>query len=112
VASELKQNTSVRLALKSRVFFGLWLASVVSGVCVAAHDTVATWLMNTSGSSTLLLPLMATAASLPFFLFTFPAGALADLSNGKKSTIVETVHNMLYVSNHNIIHSISYNIDS
>jgi MFS family permease len=24
---------------------------------------------------------MATAASLPFFLFTFPAGALADLMN-------------------------------
>jgi hypothetical protein len=38
VASELKQNTSGRLALKNRVFFGLWLASVVSGVCVAAHD--------------------------------------------------------------------------
>jgi MFS family permease len=80
VASEL-QNTSVWLALKNRVFFGLWLSSVVSGVCVAAHDTVATWLMNTSSSSTLLLSLMATAASLPFFLFTFPAGALADLSN-------------------------------
>ena len=76
MASELKQNTSVWLALKNRVFFGLWLASVVSGVCVAAHDTAATWLMNTSGSSTLLLSLMATAASLPFFLFTFPAGAL------------------------------------
>jgi len=38
VASELKQNTSVWLALKNRVFCGLWLASVVSGVCVAAHD--------------------------------------------------------------------------
>jgi MFS family permease len=81
VASELTQNTSVWLALKNRVFFGLWLASVVSGVCVAAHETAATWLMNTSGSSTLLLSLMATAASLPFFLFTLPAGALADLSN-------------------------------
>jgi MFS family permease len=81
VASELKQNTSVWLALRNRVFSGLWLASVVSGVCVAAHETVATWLMKTSGSSTLLLSLMATAASLPFFFFTLPAGALADLSN-------------------------------
>jgi MFS family permease len=81
VANELEQNTSVWLALKNRVFLGLWLASVVSGVCVAAHDMAATWLMNTSGSSTLLLSLMATAASLPFFFFTFPAGALADLSD-------------------------------
>jgi MFS family permease len=79
--SEPKQNASVWLALKNRVFFGLWLASVVSGVCVAAHDTAATWLMNISGSSTLLLSLMATAASLPFILFTLPAGALADLSD-------------------------------
>jgi MFS family permease len=81
VANELEQNTSVWLALKNRVFLGLWLASVVSGVCVAAHDMAATWLMNTSGSSTLLLSLMATAASLPFFFFTFPAGALGDLSD-------------------------------
>src|ERR1700722_17176870 len=76
-----REDTSVWLALKNRVFLALWLASVGSGVCVAAHDTAATWLMNTSGSSTFLLSLMATAASLPFFLFTLPAGALADLSN-------------------------------
>jgi MFS family permease len=81
VASEAKQNTSVWLALKNRVFCGLWLASVVSGVCVAAHETAALWLMNVSRSSTLFLSLMATAASLPFFLFTLPAGALADLGN-------------------------------
>jgi MFS family permease len=76
-----KEDTSVWLALKNRVFLALWLASVGSGVCVAAHDTAATWLMNSSGSSTLTLSLMATAASLPFFLFTLPAGAIADLTN-------------------------------
>jgi MFS family permease len=48
---------------------------------VSAHDTAATWLMSASGASSLLLSLMATAASLPFFLFTLPAGAVADLSN-------------------------------
>jgi MFS family permease len=37
--------------------------------------------MSASGASSLLLSLVATAASLPFFLFTLPAGALADLSN-------------------------------
>jgi MFS family permease len=55
--------------------------SVVSGVCVSAHDTAATWLMNASGASPLLLSLMATAASLPFFLLSLPAGAVADLTN-------------------------------
>jgi MFS family permease len=69
------------LALRNPVFAGLWVPSVISGVCVSAHDTAATWLMNGLGASPLLLSLMATAASLPFFLFTLPAGAIADLSN-------------------------------
>jgi MFS family permease len=81
VASEPKQNTSIWLALRNPAFRTLWLPSVVSGVCVAAHDTAATWQMNALGASPLLLSLIATAASLPFFLFTLPAGALADLSN-------------------------------
>jgi len=79
-----KLNTSVWLALENRVFAGLWVASVVSGVCISAHDTAATWLMNSLGASPLLLSLMATAASLPFFLFTLPAGAIADLTDRRK----------------------------
>ena len=81
MASEPKQNTSIWLALRNPAFVGLWLPSVVSGVCVSAHDTAATWLMNALGASPLLLSLIATAASLPFFLFTLPAGAIADLGN-------------------------------
>jgi MFS family permease len=81
VISEPKQNTSIWLAVRNPAFVGLWLPGVVSGVCVAAHDTAATWQMNALGASPLLLSLIATAASLPFFLFTLPAGALADLSN-------------------------------
>src|ERR1700739_1236636 len=81
VISEPKQTTSIWLAVRNPAFVGLWLPGVVSGVCVAAHDTAATWLMNALGASPLLLSLIATAASLPFFLFTLPAGALADLRN-------------------------------
>src|SRR5260370_34137799 len=77
MASEPKQNTSVWLALRNPAFVALWLPSVVSGVCVAAHDTAATWLMNALGASPLLLSLIATAASLPFFLFTLPSGPAA-----------------------------------
>jgi MFS family permease len=87
VASEPKQNTSIWFALKNPGFAGLWIPSVVSSVCVAAHDTAATWLMNELGASPLLLSLIATAASLPFFLLTFPAGALADLGNRRKLLI-------------------------
>jgi MFS family permease len=87
VVSKPKQNTSIWLALRNPAFVGLWFPSVVSGVCVAAHDTAATWLMNALGASPLLLSLIATAASLPFFLFTLPAGALADLSNRRNLLI-------------------------
>jgi MFS family permease len=87
VTSEPKQNTSIWLALRNPAFVGLWVPSVVSGVCVAAHDTAATWLMNSLGASPLLLSLIASAASLPFFLFTLPAGALADLGNRRNLLI-------------------------
>jgi MFS family permease len=87
VAREPKQNTSVWLALRNPAFVWLWLPSVVSGVCVSAHDTAGTWLMNALGASPLLLSLIATAASLPFFVFTLPAGALADLSDRKNLLI-------------------------
>jgi MFS family permease len=90
VATEAKQNTSIWLALRNPAFSGLWLPSVVSSVCVGAHDTAATWLMNGLGASPLLLSLIATAASLPFFLLTLPAGALADLSN--RRTILISVY--------------------
>src|SRR6202163_2196308 len=77
-------STSIWLALRNPVFSKLWLASLVSGCCVAAHDMAATWVMNTMTPSPLYLSLLSTASSLPFFLFTFPAGALADMVNRKK----------------------------
>src|SRR6201988_2986021 len=87
MASEPKQNTSIWLALRNPAFVGLWLPSVVSGVCVSAHDTAATWQMNALGASPLLLSLIATAASLPFFIFTLPAGAVADPSNRRNLVV-------------------------
>ena len=45
---------------------------------MAAHDSAATWMINVSTRSPFFISLMSTVASLPFFLFTLPAGALAD----------------------------------
>ena len=57
---------------------------MISGTCVAAHNSAATWMMNVVTGSPFLISLMATVASLPFFLFTLPAGVLADKVNRKK----------------------------
>src|SRR6201990_2173935 len=77
-------NTSLWMALRKPVFRRLWVASLVSGVCVSPQDTAATWMMITLTSSKFLISVMATVASLPLFFFTLPAGSLADLIDRKK----------------------------
>ena len=85
-----KKSTSTWFALRNPVFCRLWLASVLSGTFVSAQDMAATWLMHDLGASSLALSLMATAASAPFFLFTLPAGAVADIMN-RRILIVSAV---------------------
>jgi MFS family permease len=77
-------ENSPLLALRNTAFRRLWFASVLSGICVAAHDCAAVWAMYKLNSSPLLLSLMSAVASLPFFLFIMPAGALADVVDRRK----------------------------
>jgi MFS family permease len=76
-----KKSSSTWFALGNPVFCRLWFATLLSGTFVSSQDVVATWLMHDLGASAFLLSLMATAASAPFFLFTLPAGAIADIVN-------------------------------
>ncbi len=84
-------TASTWIALRNPTFRNLWLASLVSGTCVAAHDTAATWVMSTLTASPFLISLMSTVASLPFLIFTLPAGALADMVDRKKMLIMMNV---------------------
>ncbi|MGA7904668.1 MAG: MFS transporter [Terrimicrobiaceae bacterium] len=77
-------TNSTWAALRNPAFRKLWIAAVLSGTCVVAHDNAATWMMSIFTGSPLLISLMATVASLPFFLFTLPAGALADTVDRQK----------------------------
>jgi MFS family permease len=74
-------GTSIWSSLGNPTYLRLWLALVVSGCCVSAHEMAATWAMNSLGAPTLWLSMMSSAGTLPFFLFTVPAGALADLAD-------------------------------
>ena len=85
-----KKTTSTWFALRNSAFCRLWLASVLSGTFLSAQDVTSTWLINDLGASSFLLSLVATAASAPFFLFTLPAGALADIVN-RLTVIVSAV---------------------
>ncbi len=85
-----KKSTSTWFALRNPVFCRLWFATLLSGTFVSSQDVTATWLMDYLGASPYLLSLMATAASAPFFLFTLPAGAIADIVN-RRTVIVSAV---------------------
>ncbi|MBV9674331.1 MAG: MFS transporter, partial [Verrucomicrobia bacterium] len=84
-------SSSTWTALRNPVYRKLWFACLISGTCVAAHDTAATWTMNMMTKSPLFLSLMSTVASLPFFLFTLPAGALADIVDRKRLMYVMNI---------------------
>src|SRR6201984_2980884 len=77
-------KSSTWTALKNPAFRRLWIATVISGTFVAAHNSAATWMMDVFTGSPFLISLMSTVASLPFFLFTLPAGALADKVDRQK----------------------------
>src|ERR1700736_503648 len=77
-------KSSTWTALRNPVFRKLWIATVISGTCVAAHNSAATWVMNGLTGSPFLISLMSTVASLSFFLFTLPAGVLADKVDRQK----------------------------
>jgi MFS family permease len=80
----ISEKTSTWFALRNPIFKRLWLAMVVSGSCIGAHNTAVYWALHSLGAKTVLISLMATVSALPYTLFTLPAGAIADMVNRKK----------------------------
>jgi MFS family permease len=83
-------------AFRNRTFRVIWFAAVISGTCAFAHRAAATWAMNKLGHSALFLSMMSTCTSLPFFLFTLPAGALADMVDRRR--LIAVMHIWLAVA--------------
>jgi predicted MFS family arabinose efflux permease len=72
-------------------FTVIWTASVVSNVGTAMFDTASGWLITGLNASPVAVSLVQVAVSLPLFLFTLPAGALADVIDSRRLLIaVET----------------------
>ena len=62
----------------------MWIASVVSNVGTWMHAVAAAWLMTKLATSPLPVALVQTATTLPVFLISLPAGALADLVDRRR----------------------------
>ncbi len=82
--SNTRDKASIWLALENRVFRKYWLAALVSGTCVSAHNIAIFSLLGKIQDSAFIIALMSTLSALPFMLFTLPAGALADIVDRKK----------------------------
>jgi len=77
-------STSAWSPLKHSVFRAIWLATVVSNLGTWIQNVGAAWLMTSLSPSALMVALIQTAASLPMFLLSLPAGALADVIDRRK----------------------------
>jgi len=69
-------------------FTVIWTASLVSNVGTAMFDTASGWLITSLNADPIAVSLVQVAVSLPLFLFTLPAGALADVIDSRRLLIV------------------------
>jgi predicted MFS family arabinose efflux permease len=69
-------------------FTVIWTASVFSNLGTAMFDTASGWLITSLNANPLAVSLVQVAVSLPLFLFTLPAGALADVIDSRRLLIV------------------------
>lgn len=74
--------------LRHSTFRAVWSASLVSNIGTWMQNTAAAWFMTSLSASPVMVALMPTATSLPFFLFTLPAGALADIVDRRRLLLV------------------------
>jgi MFS family permease len=74
--------------LRHRVFGVLWTATLISNIGMWVHEVGAGWLMTSLAPSPAMVALVQTANMLPVFLFSLPAGALADLFDRRRLLIV------------------------
>lgn len=74
--------------LRNRTFAVLWTATVVGNVGLWMRDTASAWLMTELAPSPFMVALVQAAATLPVFLLSLPAGALADIVDRRRMMIV------------------------
>ena len=65
----------------------IWTASTFALIGIAMYDTASGWLMTTFDLNAFDVSLLHTATTLPIFLFTLPAGAIADIVDPRRMII-------------------------
>ena len=78
-------------AFSSVAFTVIWTASVLANVGAAMFDTASGWLITSLDANPMTVSLVQVAVSFPLFLFTLPAGALADVIDSRRLLIAVEV---------------------
>lgn len=74
--------------LRHTIFRWLWIASVASNIGTWFQNVGASWMMTTISPSPTLVALVQAATSLPMFLLSLPAGAVADVLDRRRLLIL------------------------
>ncbi|HEX4966785.1 MAG TPA: MFS transporter [Thermoanaerobaculia bacterium] len=91
VATAETQSRSTWSPLRHTVFRWLWIASVASNVGTWFQNVGASWMMTTLTPSPALVALVQAATSLPMFLLSLPAGAVADVLDRRRLLLVTQI---------------------
>lgn len=75
-------------ALRHPVYRALWIASLASNLGTWLQSVGASWLMTTLAASATLIALVQAVTSLPMFLLSLPAGALADVIDRRRLLLI------------------------
>jgi hypothetical protein len=85
---EPPSNRSTMLGAFAHPAFAIvWTASTCALIGIAMYDTASGWLMTTFDLNPFDVSLLHTATTLPIFLFTLPAGAIADIVDPRRMII-------------------------
>ena len=82
--------------MRHSLFRVMWLGMTVSNLGTWMNEVGVTWLMASMAPSNLMVALIQTATTLPFFLFAYPAGVMGDICN--RRTVLITLHVWLLAS--------------
>ena len=84
-AKSIAEFDGLRLgAFAHPAFAAVWTASTIALIGIAMYDTASGWLMTTLDLNPFDVSLLHAAANLPMFLFTLPAGAIADIVDPRR----------------------------
>jgi predicted MFS family arabinose efflux permease len=88
-SQELPSNRSTMLGAFAHPAFAIvWTASTCALIGIAMYDAASGWLMTTFDLNPFDVSLLHTATTLPIFLFTLPAGAIADIVDPRRMIVV------------------------